>query len=548
MRAVIPISFILLLSYIADAQTGSLNRSHDPVILTGNLLQPLRAYQPNQIVGFRYGVNGWDQIPVQIDEKALLDIVLPYGDLSFLFGIPPSYTNPKAFLYCDTSTYTGPDPLPMIDYDDELVFMADDAGEAANGPFPSGVVDSVCKQVTIMDPLGGTGYIYLFINDGSLSQDAGVTYVYISTDLPATIGFPTNIHITNYENTSVETVNYSWRFISEWVSDYLSLIVGNGADILDRQKCYLSDTSCSRTEETFSESENAFVISKAGPIRYIRSYMGANSGPLTQRSHIFYSGRHDITTDLRVHSIGGFYDTFDWSSSADGMIYRNDLNVMGVITDGIPDQLNEGDIQWEQLTGEQGTITTIHRRTTNIANDEAVFSSYYDDNMVNPVSHCTGDGQSWGESGIHVAFDAGICTDPLISGCMGSPYLRILQTRRTIYLDPPFGSVEMASNYNNRLDYPLNITVSDFGYVVPTPELQEEATLNIYPNPGNGIFNITTSRAVELSVYNASGQKICDALIPENGATFSLEKSGVYTLIFTYPGGQIFHKRAIVLR
>jgi len=548
MRAVIPFIFILLLSYLAEAQTSSLNRPHDPVVLTGNLLQPLRPYTPEQIVGFRFNQGVWTQIPVQVDEKALLDIVLPYGDLSILFGIPPSYSNPKTFLFCDSSTYTGIDPLPLIDYDDELVFLAKDAGGESDGSFPQGVLDSICTKVTIIDPLGGRGYVYLLINDGSLTQNAGLNYITVSTDLPATSGFPTNLHITNYENTFVSTDRYSWHFSSEWVSDMLSLSVGNGFNLLDRHKCFLSDTSCSRTEDTFSEAENAFVISKTGPVRYIRSYMGANSGPLTQRTHIFYQGRQDIITDLRVHSIGGFYDTFDWNSSAEGMIYKNDLNPEGVVTDGIPDAIVDGDIQWEQLAGEQGTITTIHRRTTTISEDEAVFTSFYDDNLANPVSNCSGDGQSWAESGISVEFGDGICTDPLLFGCKGSPYFRMLQTRRTLYLDPPFGSVEMASIYNQNTDHPLEVTVGECGLVVSLSEIKHENEPQIYPNPGKGMLNIDTPNAVELSVFNNSGQKIKDLFVPENGATIFLENAGVYTLIFTMPGGNRVQKRVVVIR
>ena len=58
-------------------------------------------------------------------------------------------------------------------------------------------------------------------------------------------------------------------------------------------------------------------------MRAIRSYIGANSGPLTQRDHIFYARREDIRTFLRVHAIPGVLDFFDYSSAAIGMTYRN---------------------------------------------------------------------------------------------------------------------------------------------------------------------------------------------------------------------------------
>jgi len=54
------------------------------------------------------------------------------------------------------------------------------------------------------------------------------------------------------------------------------------------------------------------VTSKVRPVRVIRSYLGANSGPNTQRTHIFYDRREDIVTNLRVHSIPSIMDFFDY--------------------------------------------------------------------------------------------------------------------------------------------------------------------------------------------------------------------------------------------
>ena len=73
-------------------------------------------------------------------------------------------------------------------------------------------------------------------------------------------------------------------------------------------------------------------------MRAIRSYIGANSGPLTQREHIFYEQREDIRTFLRVHAIPGPWDFFDYSSAAIGMTYRNNRNTDAVTIDGNPER------------------------------------------------------------------------------------------------------------------------------------------------------------------------------------------------------------------
>ena len=88
-------------------------------------------------------------------------------------------------------------------------------------------------------------------------------------------------------------------------------------DILDRAKATLGPGVCGRSEDTFDDAEGAFIANKSGPVRAIRSYIGANSGPLTQREHIFYEQREDVRTFLRVHAVPGPWDFFDYSSAAD---------------------------------------------------------------------------------------------------------------------------------------------------------------------------------------------------------------------------------------
>ncbi len=38
---------------------------------------------------------------------------------------------------------------------------------------------------------------------------------------------------------------------------------------------------------TFSAAEGAFIVNKSGPVRALRAYIGANSGPYTGRLHVF---------------------------------------------------------------------------------------------------------------------------------------------------------------------------------------------------------------------------------------------------------------------
>lgn len=238
------LSIILITaSIIAIAQSSSLNRPFDPVVIQGSNLPAYSNLLPNQIVGFKYVNNIFIQIPIQVDERAVLDIVTPYGPYAADKGYPPP-TGVNALFYTDAGTYTGADINQLFDADDELVFMVKDAGGKFSGTtVPSGVTSGTCTEIILSDPLGGLGYVYLFQNDGSLRQDAGVSYVTYTFQLANNGTYPQNfifLGARNNENSTVTTNNYSWHFAAEWISDELKIKTGGATniDILDRHKSF----------------------------------------------------------------------------------------------------------------------------------------------------------------------------------------------------------------------------------------------------------------------------------------------------------------------
>jgi hypothetical protein len=449
-------------SLFSISQSSSLNRVNDPVVITGASIAALNTLKPTDIVAFCYIDGSWGQIPVQVDERALLDIVTPYGALAGT-GVgylppAPSASNPKLLFYCDTATNVGGDADTTFDSNDELVFMSKDAGGLfTGGGYPTGVVNGTCQQVTITDPLGGTGYVYLFANDGSLAQDAGTSYVTYTSNVHSTSGFPANNNMTNTENTRITTAKYGWHFASEWVSDELKIFLGTGVDILDRHKAFFANSSagCGRHEGLFSSGENAYIVCKGGPIRALRSYMGAQSGPVTQRTHLFYEGRHDLITNLRVHAIPSIYDAFDYNSAANGMIYTNSLNATGDTINGKPGTITAGLQTWDQVKGKQGTLSIIYRKETTLTPSDATFSNYYDDNSAAPASDCTGTQGAWGTSGVGLQFLSSVCTD-----CYTSASFRSLEIQRYIYADSASAPANTAANYSTQTDNPLQVSVA----------------------------------------------------------------------------------------
>lgn len=457
--------------------SSTLDRPYDPVVLTGADVPLLAGIQPDDLVAFRYD-GGWQQIPVQVDERAIKDFADIYNyDEPWS---PPSVRGITELVYTDSDTYTGPDPDATLDSDDEIAFMAKDAGGVAfSSSEPSGVVSGSGVELTISDPLdaGAQGYVYLFRSDGSLNPDAGQQYVSYDFNLLSggtyletynTVSGP------NPENSLVTTPHYSHHFSDRWISDQIKISVGaaTDVDILDRHKNLFGPGICVRSEDTFSNyawSEGAFIVNKSGPVRALRSYIGANSGPLTQREHIFYERRQDIRTFLRVHSIQGVMDFFDYSPAASGMAYYNDLNPSGVTIDGSADSVAPGAIQWEMVGGGQGSLVISGSVSTNIAG--FAYTSYYLDDTTPDVIQCTGDAFAYGSSGLWI--DQSIpCTDPRYA-CTN--YLR---GTRTMYYEAPGLTVASAQALNDRANTPLThksrpFTTGVVGGIAELPEVVE---------------------------------------------------------------------------
>jgi hypothetical protein len=250
----------------------------------------------------------------------------------------------------------------------------------------------------------------------------------------------------------VATPYYSHHFSDRWISDEIHITTSGatGVDILDRHKALFAPGVCTRSEDTFSDAEGAFIVNKSGPVRAIRSYVGANSGPLTQRDHFFYEGRQDIHTFLRVHSIPGIMDFFDYSPAAAGMTYYDDLNPAGVTVDGNPDSVALGAIHWEMVSGSQGSLFMGSLLSTNIAG--FAYTSYYLDDSTPSVTQCTGDEFAYGSSGVRVT-QAIPCTDPALD-CTS-----YLHSTRVMYYEAPGLTVAGAQALYDQAITPLT-TVS----------------------------------------------------------------------------------------
>jgi hypothetical protein len=444
----------LALAVTAVTVTGcTLNRPADPVVLTGAQVPALAGVSAGDVVAFRW-FNGWDQVPVQVDERKSVDLGAVYNGSALGF---------VTTVYADPGTFTGADANGNVDADDEVAFMAKDVGpqSPSDATDPAGVVAGSGVKVKVHSSLGSgaDGWIYLFKRSGNLSPGAGASYVdydfqLLSGDYKTTYKLQDG---PNPEDTTVATPFYVDHFSDRWLNDQLKVRAGDAseADILDRAKSLLGPGNCGRSEDTFDDAEGAFIANKVGPVRAIRSYIGANSGPLTQREHIFYEQREDIRTFLRVHAIPGPWDFFDYSSAAIGMTYRNNLNTGGVTIDGNPDAPADGALAWESVDGPQGGLSIAHSTVTDIPSFTSS-SHYLDDSTpaaTGPETQCTGDAQAIGESGPWLNFNLPN-TDPRTAG------FKSLASTRTIYFEEP-GKADGAARAAQATS-PFQFTVTPF--------------------------------------------------------------------------------------
>jgi hypothetical protein len=444
---------------------------------------------------------------VQIDERAVID----FGQI---YGVDPAgYT---VLTYADTSTFTGPDPDPLLDHDDEIAFMATHAGtQQAVSTEPLYVVSGSGIKLTLTDPLdGGVAYVYLFESDGSLDPGMGhqpVTYDFylLSGDYKDTYNTMSG---PNPEDTNITTDSYGVRFADRWIRDETSVTEADasGVDILDRHKALFAPGTCIRSEDTFSAGEGAFIINREGPVRAIRGYVGANSGPTTYRIHKFYERHEEIFTALRVHPIPGILDFFDYSPSASGMLFHNDLNLDGVIIDGIDDLVASGEFSWEMVTGAQGTLVMVMQLNTDIPGFD--YSSYYLDDTSPPDHQCTGDDFAYGSSGLWEV-DEIPNTDPGVS----EDYF-IFEGLRTVVYAQPNQQVSFAQQRAAEILQPLSVSSEPYDpstiSIVEGAALRTPGSLCVRAEPLLGAsalrIHLRSARAghVDLRLHEPSGRLV----------------------------------------
>lgn len=486
---------VLVVALVGCNRFGStLARAEDPVVLDGTRVPKLLGTAVARVVGFAWNGSAWAQVPVQVDER---DLVNPGQILNraaanwaknadgTAFTIL-AYTTPAAPQagYTSWATFTGTDSNPTFDGNDQVSFLANDTGKVApaDAAPPAGTLASSRSDVTVTDPLDGsaTGTLSLFSSTsaaltGGSAGTTGVAYAFSldSGDYRTTYKMgtgakaPNNVAGFNPEHSTITTASYALGYSDRWLNDGLTIKAGGatGADLLERGRFQFAPGLCGRSEDTFDGGatnpyEGAFVANISGPVRAIRSYIGANSGQYTVTTDAFYPQRTDSTTDLRVHTIPGVMTFDDLTTGLAGLTYSDDQNT-AVPIDGVPDTIVAAHpAAWQLVTGAAGSIVTARTLATDITGLQ--LSTYQLDQAVASPKPCTGDAAAWGQHGTSTVGPGGgqvPCTDPTRADCPTGTVKRLSATRTRYYLGPNVAPAT-AATLATHVTSPLQVAVT----------------------------------------------------------------------------------------
>jgi hypothetical protein len=466
--AVTLVASVVTCSALASAcdyfYTPFLNRIDAPVVLTGADIPAALGADPSRGVAYRwdFATAAWVQIPLQIDQRHVIAFgtTPPSNATAGVDGTVYGYAglgSPTSLQYSDPNTFVGADPNPLFDSDDELVFMARDAGEKApTGTSPPETTIGSGIQLAVTDSgTSSVGYVYLFRGVAGVDPSAGLDYVDYTFALNA--GAYKTKYLRNDgpnpESSSVVAPGYTLGIDDRWFLTDLSIADGSGVDILDGHKSQFAINFCGRSNQTFANEEGAFVANIDGPVRGIRSYVGANSGPYTQRTEVYYRDRFELVTDLRVHDISSVMSFVDFGAGAVGMTYRNSEMAAPVSIDGVEDVVPSALPEWAYVTGPQGTLLSA---ATIESSAPLTADTFYLDDSTPPSPECWGDGDYNGANGVNIT--GGIPnTDPRTT-----PFATFRSHEYFMPMNPGIGADDWAPVWHAAITADVVVTGSPF--------------------------------------------------------------------------------------
>jgi hypothetical protein len=386
---------------LAPRAVTALDRVEDPVVITGSLLPAFDGVPLPELAVYAYRSGDWQAVPFQIDEVSI------------------------------TGTYVISDD-GLLDANDEVVFMAGDAGEPVSAALWPADVQARLKSryaITVSDPL-------------SASQQAWV-YLYRSTTLTRSNA----IYVNWTQNVqTAAALSYTAAFSPTRFLGLADLYInGNGVDILDRQKIrveLLGGFIKFNEEGLLSLNPATLTLPITGPIR-------AATGEGALRA-AFYRSRIDFDVQFDLSGLGAIQPdfirtSFDWiSPTSSGLkTYYDNNTPAGVAIDGVPDAISTTPrLNWFQVNGEAAGPGGLVMAFPRLDARGGTVLNYYRDNGALDAND-TGDQRSFGDSGLR------------INGPYAAP--AIISFTLTTYVLPPGSSTNVGAGYFARAAQPLQI-------------------------------------------------------------------------------------------
>ena len=359
----------------------------------------------NELLGYRWDAkhSRFVQIPFQVDEVFTRYLSNPASGFSFYSGEDQQTTyayDREGFRYtksdpsnpCLAKPDSPPmkDPVKGLDDNDEMAFMASDAGpQAPSGtPLPKGIVGM--HEVRLTDPSNPSApptFAYVMKSSAKgpkPAYNAENGYVHYTRDANADYFEKSESSYEGYGNAAmgeycdangnlvldkdgkpaiarrrprdyawVQTGRYKFRYDGRWLLTQIHISPDGGQtygpDLVDRWKARAfqqdrsSNTPCCGYEEedTHWGGSSTLLGERVGPVRAIRETWGADSGTNVIRRETFYRDSMDMKSWLRVHIIpplDGIYA--QWDMNAGRMLtYYNPRRPGGVPIDGRNDEV-----------------------------------------------------------------------------------------------------------------------------------------------------------------------------------------------------------------
>lgn len=334
----------------------------------------------DEIAAYAWSEQGWREIPVQVDEKFPYFLANSRSD----FGIYSGTDEELSYVWdlerwnpgdsedgCQAVAPEGtPDPVAGLDDDDELVFMARDAGGLAPaGARPAEVPEgSPSQRVTLADVLdpAAVRVVYLYRKPGGSSfrdrphyvrytrdadADQWIDRSFFADDDPEKLGTSNTGYGANLAGTvchptegrklssdrfprdgvTVQTDTYVWKASGRWMVREIGIARPDGsghygADLIDRWKGRAFQQSPDSTislvgfedEQVNWEANSVLLGERCGPVRCIRETWGADSGTNVTKTESFYRDAVSYRYHVRVHPIppDGLYTSWDYNRGA----------------------------------------------------------------------------------------------------------------------------------------------------------------------------------------------------------------------------------------